>query len=315
MDTVNMYGNLNKYMENPMFILSIIVILVFFLIISVSLGSGTSDNGSFSTSENNNSGNVFVYLFIFILVVLLLVNVLYYVYNIDILKSISSLLILDKNLEHQDKDQDKDQDKTPSQLQDKTQTQTKDQDLVQQNKPSIPTSSSSSESAAPSPVLSGPPNKSKKQVFNIPGNYYTYDNAKALCAAYGADLATYKQVEDAYNKGAEWCNYGWSADQLALFPTQQNTYNELQKKPGRGNDCGRPGVNGGYIDNPNVRFGVNCYGQKPTMTSEEYHLMQTMPPYPQTAEEIEFQKKVDTLKSNLDKILISPFNHNSWNEV
>ena len=39
----------------------------------------------------------------------------------------------------------------------------------------------------PSPV---PEIKFKKQVFNIPGNYYSYDNAKALCAAYGAELAT-----------------------------------------------------------------------------------------------------------------------------
>ena len=29
------------------------------------------------------------------------------------------------------------------------------------------------------------------------------------------------------------------------------------------NNCGRPGVNGGYFDNPNIKFGVNCYGQKP----------------------------------------------------
>ena len=63
--------------------------------------------------------------------------------------------------------------------------------------------------------------KFKKQVFNIPGNYYTYDNAKALCSAYGADLASYDQIEKAYNNGAEWCNYGWSANQLALFPTQK----------------------------------------------------------------------------------------------
>ena len=43
-----------------------------------------------------------------------------------------------------------------------------------------------------------------KQVFNIPGNYYNYDNAKALCQAYGANLATYQQVENAYKKGGEW---------------------------------------------------------------------------------------------------------------
>lgn len=109
----------------------------------------------------------------------------------------------------------------------------------------------------------------RPQVFNIPGNTYGYNDAKALCTAYGSRLATYKEVEDAYNSGAEWCNYGWSDNQNALFPVQQATYDKLQKIPGHENDCGRPGVNGGYIANPQVQFGVNCFGYKPNMTEEE----------------------------------------------
>ena len=111
--------------------------------------------------------------------------------------------------------------------------------------------------------------KFRKQVFNIPGNYYSYDNAKAICQAYGSELATYNQIEKSYKNGAEWCNYGWSADQMALFPTQSETYNNLQNIAGHEHDCGRPGINGGYIANPNVRFGVNCYGNKPRITEEE----------------------------------------------
>ena len=74
--------------------------------------------------------------------------------------------------------------------------------------------------------------KFKKQVFNIPGNYYNYTNAKALCQAYGSKLATYQQVEDAYKNSGEWCNYGWSDGQMALFPTQQATFDNLQKIKG-----------------------------------------------------------------------------------
>lgn len=155
----------------------------------------------------------------------------------------------------------------------------------------------------------------KKQVFNIPGNYYNFDNAKALCSAYGAELATYDQIEKAYNNGAEWCNYGWSADKLALFPTQKKTYDILQTIPGHENDCGRPGVNGGYIANPNVKFGVNCYGNKPKITSEEEELMKKSSPYPETVEDIVFQKRVNAMKNNLDQILVSPFNYNTWGEV
>jgi hypothetical protein len=164
----------------------------------------------------------------------------------------------------------------------------------------------------PAPV---PEIRFKKQVFNIPGNYYTYDNAKALCTAYGAELASYDQIEKAYNNGAEWCNYGWSDNQLALFPTQKKTYDTLQTIPGHENDCGRPGVNGGYIANPRVKFGVNCYGYKPKITSDEEELMKTASPYPETPQDIAFQKKVDLMKNNLDQILVSPFNHDTWGEL
>ena len=113
----------------------------------------------------------------------------------------------------------------------------------------------------------------QKQVFHIPGNLYTYNNAEALCKAYDAELADYNQVEDAYKEGGEWCSYGWSKDQMAFFPTQQETYDKLKKKKGHENDCGRPGVNGGFIKNPNVRFGVNCYGYKPKINKFEQELM------------------------------------------
>jgi hypothetical protein len=154
--------------------------------------------------------------------------------------------------------------------------------------------------------------KFKKQVFNIPGNYYDYENAKAICLAYGSDLATYDQIEKAYNNGAEWCNYGWSANQLALFPTQKKTYDNLQTIPGHENDCGRTGINGGYIANKKIKFGVNCYGYKPKITEEEEELMNTSTPYPQTAKDIAFQKRVDFWKNKVNDILVSPFNYNSW---
>ena len=99
-----------------------------------------------------------------------------------------------------------------------------------------------------------------KQAYHIPGNNYTYEDAKAICKAYGNRLADYKEVDKALDDGADWCSYGWSQNQMALFPTQQKKWYKLQKIKGHENDCGRPGINGGYIDNPNVRFGVNCYG-------------------------------------------------------
>ncbi len=155
----------------------------------------------------------------------------------------------------------------------------------------------------------------RPQVFNIPGNDYIYPDAKALCSAYGARLATYKEVEEAYRDGGEWCNYGWSDGQMALFPTQQKTYDELQKIEGHENDCGRPGVNGGYIANPRLKFGVNCYGFKPRMTSTEEDLMATEPIYPKTAKDIAMENRVNYWKDKLSEILVSPFNHNTWSRL
>ena len=157
--------------------------------------------------------------------------------------------------------------------------------------------------------------KFRKQVFNIPGNYYNYENAKAICNAYGSNLATYKQIEDAYNNGAEWCNYGWSQGQMTLFPTQQQTYNKLQTIEGHEHDCGRPGVNGGYIANPEIKYGVNCYGYKPKIDEEEEELMKNTSPYPKTTKDLAFQKRVDYWKNQVDEVLVSPFNYNRWSEL
>jgi hypothetical protein len=155
----------------------------------------------------------------------------------------------------------------------------------------------------------------KPQVFNIPENNYIYGDAQAVCKAYGARLATYQEVEEAYNKGAEWCNYGWSEGQMALFPTQQKTFDELQKIEGHENDCGRPGVNGGFIDNPKLRYGVNCYGYKPRINKIEKELMETSTIYPKTKKDIAMDERVEYWKERLSEILISPFNHDKWSKV
>jgi len=155
----------------------------------------------------------------------------------------------------------------------------------------------------------------KPQVFNIPGNDYIYPDAKSLCKAYGARLATYSEIEDTYKNGGEWCNYGWSEGQMALFPTQQKTWDELQKIQGHENDCGRPGVNGGYISNPKVKFGVNCYGFKPQINSTEEELMANQPIYPKTLKDIAMENRVKYWKDKLSEILVSPFNHNTWSRI
>jgi len=170
-------------------------------------------------------------------------------------------------------------------------------------------------SPSPPPQPGVPEIMYKKQVFNIPGNQYTFTDAKAVCKAYGARLATYEEMEEAYNNGAEWCNYGWSQGQMAYFPTQSKTFNELQKINGHQHDCGRPGINGGFIANPNVRFGANCYGNKPEITTQEEDLMKNSTIYPESQEDKMMQERVQYYQSILPSILVSPFNHSLWTKL
>ena len=101
------------------------------------------------------------------------------------------------------------------------------------------------------------PQQKKKEVFNIKENRYKYEDAEPLCNALGAELATYEQVKEAYERGADWCNYGWVKGQRAVYPTQPGTYEKMQKGPKEQRQaCGKPGINGGYFDNPDLRFGV-----------------------------------------------------------
>jgi hypothetical protein len=164
-----------------------------------------------------------------------------------------------------------------------------------------------------SPIIA--PLAARKQVFNIPGNTYGYNDAAALCSAYGSRLATYSEIEEAYNEGAEWCNYGWSEGQNAFYPTQKDTFNKLQTIQGHEHDCGRPGINGGYIANPRVQFGANCYGYKPHITTEEDELMKVATAYPKTQKDVLIEKRVNYWKQKLDEILVSPFNYDTWSKI
>ncbi len=155
----------------------------------------------------------------------------------------------------------------------------------------------------------------KEEVFHIPGNTYGYEDAKAVCKALGSRLATYSEVESAYQNGAEWCSYGWSDGQMALFPTQKATHDKLQTIDEHQHDCGRPGVNGGYIKNENVQFGVNCYGMKPAINDKETQLMTNVAPYPLTKKEKRLNKKVEEYKKKLSSLLISPFNPKKWSAL
>jgi len=154
------------------------------------------------------------------------------------------------------------------------------------------------------------------EVFNVSNNLYGYHDARAVCKAFGAELATYDQVKDTHQRGGEWCNYGWSEGQLALYPTQHSTWEKLQTAgESHRNDCGKPGINGGYFENPNLRFGVNCYGKKPEPRAGERDLTKdTVIPDYLTQEDIVYKNKIDLYTREKQDITLLPFDAHQWFE-
>ena len=154
----------------------------------------------------------------------------------------------------------------------------------------------------------------RKKVFNVSSNRYTYSDAEPLCKALGAELATYDQVKKAWDGGADWCNYGWVKGQSAVYPTQQSTFDMLQTADGDDERlaCGTVGVNGGFIDNPEMRFGVNCYGDKPSQSDHDLKVTNQRGDIPMTTEMLGQKKKELKFKANANEIGILPFNNTSW---
>ena len=273
----NMYDYINGIASNPSAFIIIVVVFAVFVVLFLSLGGSSGDRQGTPSAEYQQGTSIFGILMIGVLVVAIVLGGLNYYYGSNMVVSLKNLFTGKPTI-----------DVTVDQTQGAS-------SILAMPTPSIPT-----------PTYNG------DQVFNIPGNYYGYEDAKSICTAYGARLASYDEVENAYTNGAEWCNYGWSDGQMALFPTQKSTFDNLQTIKGHEHDCGRQGVNGGYMANPKLQFGVNCFGQKPKITSEEETIMENTTPYPKTAQDILLDKRVEYWKTKLNDILVSPFNYNTW---
>ena len=152
---------------------------------------------------------------------------------------------------------------------------------------------------------------SNKEVFHIAHNVFDYEEAQNICKSYNARLATYDEIENAYNQGANWCSYGWSDDQMAFFPIQKKLYNELKKISGHENDCGRPGVNGGFVKDKKLKFGANCYGIKPKPKEIDKKYTHAINHSPALDKD---QAELDSMNIH-NKYVVAPFNRDKWSKL
>ena len=154
---------------------------------------------------------------------------------------------------------------------------------------------------------------SNPEVFNVSKNQFTYYDAEPLCRALGAELATYDQVKEAWSKGADWCNYGWVKGQAAVYPTQEETWKKIQAGPEEDrNSCGVVGLNGGYFENPEMKFGVNCYGAKPAQSEHDQEVLMKQGEIPRSVPGLVIDQKVQEFKEHANDYGILPFNEKKW---
>ena len=163
--------------------------------------------------------------------------------------------------------------------------------------PPIPT-------GVPSATLSNP---NISQVFNIKENIYTLDDSAGVCGALGSNVATINQLIDAHSKGADWCNVGWTKDGLAAYPIQYSTWKTLQDNdPRKRNICGAPGINLARND-PNLLYGVNCFGIKPEPKGNEKIKNVII-----SDKQLAINAKIAQFQKNINAIGVVPFNSDSW---
>ena len=157
------------------------------------------------------------------------------------------------------------------------------------------------------------PSSGSNEVYNVSQNKFTYYDAEPLCKALGAELATYEQVKDAWGKGADWCNYGWVKGQMAIYPTQKETYDKLQSGPeDQRMACGTAGINGGYFENPEMQYGVNCYGSKPSQSAHDEAQLMDEGKIPKSPETLKVDQMMNEFKTQKDSLYMKPFNDDKW---
>jgi hypothetical protein len=143
----------------------------------------------------------------------------------------------------------------------------------------------------------------KKEVYLVSNNIFSKSEVPKVCQGlFNGTVATKEQLNESYNNGANWCNYGWDNNGEAYYPLQDNTNNSSCE--------GSKGLNGGKMPNDNIKLGALCYGVKPE--DGKYSNLTKI------KQDSSFSEGDLLMLENYRKklanggIKITPFNNNSW---
>mgnify|MGYP001579798123 CR=1 FL=1 len=174
-----------------------------------------------------------------------------------------------------------------------------------------------------------PPPVPKDEVYSTNRNMWSYDDAEAVCKLQNGELATYEQLVEAAEDGANWCNLGWvksdttdDADpfKYAHYPVQRDVFDKVKKQHSGKDACG-PVWNSKYDDenysiqggayNKNRLLAVNCYGPKRDAKIDEIDQMNV---FDKGTSNAELEAKMDEIKDLADNVTLLPHNKLKWSE-
>lgn len=142
-----------------------------------------------------------------------------------------------------------------------------------------------------------------KEVFLVENNIFSKSEAPKVCRGlFNSDAATKEQLNESYNNGANWCNYGWTSDGDAYYPLQSDTNNSVCE--------GNRGLNGGTMADKNYKLGALCYGVKPE--DNKFSNLDKLHQESSFAEDD--IKMLENYRKKLvnDGIKVAPFNDKTW---
>jgi len=144
----------------------------------------------------------------------------------------------------------------------------------------------------------------KKEVYLVSNNIFSKSEVPKVCQGlFNGTVATKDQLNESYNNGANWCNYGWDNDGQAYYPLQDDTNNSSCE--------GTKGLNGGKMPSDDIKLGALCYGVKPE--DGKYSNLTKI------NQDSSFSEGDLLMLENYRKklanggIKIAPFNNKSWN--